>query len=316
MAFQKAQKGKKPVRLTVNGPSGSGKSYTSLLFATYLSTITGKPTAAIDTEHFRLSLYADKFPFDVDNVEPPFDPRKLIKSIHDAENAGYGQLVIDSSTHYYAGTGGLLEIVQDAAKTKFGGNQYAGWAVGTPIQNDLIDVILRTPLHIICTTRAKMGHLETEKNGRKTYEKTGMETIQRDGWDYDFDFSLMMDMDNNALVTKGMGLVVPGMYLKKPGATEAQMILDSINESSVDGVAYSAPVKIAEESLETKMVSLKANVMTLIPQLIENPSVGKEKYQEVLFKYTNGKPNPNVIKDYDTMNNLYMHLKQLENKEN
>ena len=110
--FVKARKGLKPLRLVVGGVSGSGKSYTALKFANWLSeNRTHKPTAAIDTEAGRLSLYSDEFPFDVQEVEPPFDPRNLTKMIKEAELAGYGQLVIDSSTHYYAGSGGLLEIV-------------------------------------------------------------------------------------------------------------------------------------------------------------------------------------------------------------
>ena len=63
--FQKAVKGKKPLRLIIGGPSSSGKSYTALEFAKFLALKTGKPTAAIDTEHGRLSLYADKYQFDV-----------------------------------------------------------------------------------------------------------------------------------------------------------------------------------------------------------------------------------------------------------
>ena len=64
------------------------------------------------------------------------------------------------------------------------------------------------------------------------------------------------------------------------------------------------------------METLKANVMSLSKKLVDDPAVGKEKYQEVLFKYTNGKPNPMIVKDYATMNEMYIHLKTLENKEN
>ena len=87
MAFIKATKGKKPVRLVIGGPSGAGKTYTALIFAKYLAKLTGKPTAAVDTEHYRMSLYADKFDFEVNNWEPPFDPEELVKTIHDAEKA-------------------------------------------------------------------------------------------------------------------------------------------------------------------------------------------------------------------------------------
>ena len=239
-SFVKATKGKKPVRLVLGGVSGAGKTYTALLFAQYLAKVTGKPTAAVDTEHYRMSLYADKYSFDVLNFEPPFDPRELMRIIHEAEASGYGQLIVDSSTHFYSGDGGLLEIVSDAAKSKFGGNQYAGWAVGTPIQNDLIDAIIRSPLHMIFNIRAKQGYSETEKNGKKTYEKVGMELQQRDGFEFDFDFALMMDMDNNALVTKGMGYLPTGVYVKKPDEKTIEKIMKSINENTTEEVAVPA----------------------------------------------------------------------------
>ena len=225
MSFIKAVKGKKPVRVVLGGPSGAGKTYTALTFAKYLASITKKPTAAIDTEHFRMSLYADKFDFEVDDVDPPFNPQLLIDNIHNAEKEGYGQLIVDSSTHYYNGKGGLLEIVSDAAKSKYGGNIYAGWAVGTPLQDALIDAIIRSPLHMIFCTRAKQGYAETEKNNRKVYEKVGMELQQRDGFEFDFDFVLMMDMDNNATVDKGMGYVSTGMYVKKPDEKTIELIM-------------------------------------------------------------------------------------------
>lgn len=116
-SFTKATKGKKPVRIVIGGPSGSGKTYTSLTFAQYLEGITKKPTAVIDTEHYRASLYADKFGFEVNNWEPPFDPRELIKAIHEVEQGGFGQLIVDSSTHFYQGQGGLLEIGATIKKT-------------------------------------------------------------------------------------------------------------------------------------------------------------------------------------------------------
>ena len=118
--FQKAVKGKKPLRLVLSGASGSGKSWTSLEFASWLASQTGKRTAAIDTEHGRLSLYADKFQFDVIEIDPPFHPDRLIEIIKAAEENGYGQLIVDSSTHFWNGSGGILELVSEAAKTRFG----------------------------------------------------------------------------------------------------------------------------------------------------------------------------------------------------
>ena len=294
MSFIKAVKGKKPVRVVIGGPSGAGKTYTALTFAKYLETITKKPTAAIDTEHFRMSLYADKFAFDVDDADPPFHPQLLIDNIHKAEKEGYGQLIVDSSSHYYNGEGGLLEVVNDAAKSKFGGNIYAGWAVGTPLQNALIDAIIRSPLHMIFCTRAKQGYAETEKNNRKVYEKVGMELQQRDNFEFDFDFVLMMDMDNNASVSKGMGYVSTGMYIKKPDEKTIELIMKSINENTVDSPAVPAESKATIfKKQEEVLVDLQGKVITECKRL----NAKTNETIMTLLKTYEPSGNPSKMKD-------------------
>jgi hypothetical protein len=309
LGFQKATKGKKPARIVLGGVSGAGKTYTALTFAKHLQKVTGKRTAAIDTEHYRMSLYADKFDFDVNNFEPPFDPRTLIDIIHSIEKSGdYGTLIVDSSTHYYSGEGGLLEIVQDAAKSKYGGNQYAGWAVGTPIQNDLIDAIIRSPLHMIFCTRAKQGYAETtnEKGGKK-YEKVGMELQQRDGFEFDFDFALVMDMDNNANVTKGMGYVPTGMYIKKPDESTMEKILKSINENSTDEVTV-PPVRPATPKPEEILLGVKNELIEMCK------ARGASKNEELMKIVKSYEPSGNVnkIKDVAVLREMIEKIKPLE----
>ncbi len=306
--FVRATKGKKPVRLVLGGPSGAGKTYTALLFSEYLEKLTGKPTAAIDTEHYRMSLYADKFKFDVNNWEPPFDPKALIKVIHDVEKSDYGTLIVDSSTHFYSGEGGLLEIVQDAAKQKFGGNQYAGWAVGTPIQNDLIDAIIRSSLHMIFCTRAKQAYVETEKNNKKTYEKAGMELQQRDGWEFDFDFSLIMDMDNNASVSKGMGYIPTGMYIKKPDERTIEKIIQSITENTTNEVAVPA-TRFVEPKPDEVLKAIQDEIVKLGS---EKGGKNSKEFMDLLKEYAPDN-NPYKIKDISKASELLNKVKVLPN---
>lgn len=305
-SFIKATKGKKPVRLVLGGVSGAGKTFTALTFAEYLAKTSGKPTAAVDTEHYRMSLYADKFSFDVLNFEPPFDPRELIKIIHEAEKDGYGTLIVDSSTHFYSGEGGLLEIVSDSAKSKFGGNQYAGWAVGTPIQNDLIDAIIRSPLHMIFCIRAKQGYAETEKNSKKTYEKVGMELQQRDGFEFDFDFALMMDMDNNASVTKGMGYVPTGVYIKKPDEKTIEKIMKSINENSTEEIAVPAAKPVAPKPEE-----ILKGTQNQVVEMCRARGGSKNEELMAIVKAVEPSGNTNKIKDIKVLNELMEKVKTI-----
>src|SRR6266700_8374114 len=90
---------------SLSGPAGSGKTYTALTLATALAD--GQGVALIDTEHGSASKYADLFSFDTLQLET-FHPNKYIEAIHEAEAAGYAVLVIDSLSHAWSGTGGLL----------------------------------------------------------------------------------------------------------------------------------------------------------------------------------------------------------------
>jgi hypothetical protein len=306
--FQKAVKGKKPLRLILGGPSSSGKSYTALEFAKFLSTKTGKRTAALDTEHGRLSLYADKYEFDVLEVEPPFHPNRMIELIHLAEDAGYGQFIIDSSTHFYNGLGGLLEIVNDAAKLRFGGNQYAGWSVGTPIQNAMIDTIIRSPMHIIFTIRAKQEHVETEKNGRKFYEKTGMEFVQRNDTEFDFDVAIMMDMDNNGIVTKGLIGMPPGTYFKHPGKETIEAIMNAIEKDSTD-------VSQEKKPIYKSPAEVVAEQKAAITELVKSLGGSKNESLVKLFTTMNIPLSPKGIKelsDIESVKNLFAEMEKLE----
>ncbi len=60
--FTKAVKYESSLKMSLSGPPGSGKTWTSLTLATTLAD--GRGVALIDTEHGSASLYADHFSFD------------------------------------------------------------------------------------------------------------------------------------------------------------------------------------------------------------------------------------------------------------
>lgn len=99
--------------------------------------------ALIDTEHGSSGKYANVFDFDNEVMEGPYDPRNLITKIMECEAAGeYGVLIIDSLSHFWEGSGGLLEMV-DKFGNKAKGNKFAGWkkeGTPNPRPNDRSDV--------------------------------------------------------------------------------------------------------------------------------------------------------------------------------
>ena len=183
MTFRKAERKKAKLRLAITGPAGSGKTYGALLVAFGL----GGKIAMLDSENGSGDLYSNLGDYDILTFHAPYDPRKYIKAIHLAEEEGYDIIIIDSLSHAWSGTGGILDIQGKIAETRYKGNSYAAWRDVTPLQNELINTILTSKCHIIATMRSKTDYVQTENNkGRTEIHKVGLAPIQREGTDYEF----------------------------------------------------------------------------------------------------------------------------------
>lgn len=229
--FKKAVKSAAKLRLAIAGPSGSGKTYTALSIATALAN--GRPIALVDTEHGSASKYAGLFDFDVAEMHPPFHPDKFIAAIQEAQEAGYAVVILDSVTHAWAGTGGVLDIVDEAAKRSRSGNTYMAWKEGTPVQNRLIDAIVQSGLHVIVTMRSKTDYILVDTgNGKQAPRKVGMAPVQRDQFEYEFDIVFDMDIENNAVVTKTRCPALTGRVFSKPGADVAKVLREWLSDGA------------------------------------------------------------------------------------
>lgn len=222
LKFTTATKEQAKLRLALYGPPGSGKTYTSLSLAQAL----GKKVAVIDTEHGRASKYADFFKFDVIELDT-FQPQLYVEAIHAAEAAGYDVLVIDSLSHAWNGKGGLLEQVDEFAKKSPSGNTFIAWKKGTPIQNDFVEAINSSGIHIICTLRSKIQYsMETNKDGKIEPKRIGMEPIQREGMEYEFDITGHMNSEHEWIIEKTTCPALVDKVISKPGTETAKVILD------------------------------------------------------------------------------------------
>lgn len=223
MAFKKAEKRRAKLRAQIVGPSGSGKTWTSLELATELQKKYGGKIAVIDSERGSASKYADRFVFDVDELDR-FGPERYVQAIKEAEAQGYTILVIDSMSHEWAGTGGVLEKVDAAAAN---GNKWAGWRVGTPAHNSFMDAVLQTKCHVIATARAKTEWvLEEDERGKKKPRAVGLGSVQRDGVEYEFDVCVQLSADHIATVTKTRAPGLDGKTLRAPGPELAAALIE------------------------------------------------------------------------------------------
>lgn len=225
--FTKATRKKLKLRLALDGPSGSGKSYTLLRFAFALADNIskangGKPArvAAIDTEHGSLSKYQgdspDGIPFDFDVLElGSFAPTEYTAAIAEAARAGYDVLVIDSLSHAWTGEGGALEL-----KDKQGGNSFTAWKNITPMHNRMIEAIISAPIHVLASMRSKTEYvLEKDADGRTVPKKVGLAPIQRAGMEYEFDVYASIDHAHIMTVSKSRCSAIQDAIVPKPGAS-------------------------------------------------------------------------------------------------
>ncbi len=229
LTFAKATKKQAKARLAFAGPSGSGKTYTSLLVARVL----GRRVALIDTEHRSASKYADEFDFDTLPLDR-YDPQVLIQALAVAGQAAYDVAVVDSLSHFWMGTDGMLEQVDRAAKRVAGGNSFGGWKEMRPVERQMIEAMLAYPGHVIVTMRTKTEYVvEKDDRGRSVPRKIGLKPEQRDGLEYEFDIVGDLDLENELIVSKSRCKALSGAVLKKPGEDFARTVAAWLD----DGVA-------------------------------------------------------------------------------
>jgi len=197
MQLQKATRKNVKIKMALQGPAGAGKTYSALLLAQGLvSDGDLSKVAVIDTEQ-SACLYVNLGDFNVLPLEPKFSPERFTRAISVCEEANMEVIVIDSLSAEWEGSGGILDI-----HSKMTGNSFMNWNLLTPRHNALIQKILNSSCHIICTIRSKQDYVISDRNGKKVPEKVGLKGIQRDNLDFEFTLVLTLDMNHQASVSK------------------------------------------------------------------------------------------------------------------
>jgi nucleoside-triphosphatase THEP1 len=231
--FRQAERKQSKLRMTIDGPAGSGKSYTALRMAHALVAAYGGKIAAVDTERGSLSKYVgdapDGSPWVFDVLElTKFSPEEYTNAVQAAGKMGYTVLIIDSLSHAWEGTGGALEI-----KDRVGGADWKAWRTVTPIHNRMVDSMLQSPCHVITTMRSRMEYVqETDNTGRTIVRKLGLAPIQRPGMEYEFDVVCDIDWSHIMTVSKSRCTAVQDMKVEKPGPGFMQPVIEWLSSGS------------------------------------------------------------------------------------
>ena len=168
MQIQKAERKKVKIKLGLQGPSGSGKTYSALLLAYGLTGDWNKITV-IDTENHSASLYAHLGDYNVLHLSAPYTPESYIEAIRYCITEGMEVILLDSISHEWEGSGGILDT-----HSKMTGNSFTAWAKLTPRHNAFVQEVLQSPAHILATIRSKQDYVLVDKNGKMIPEKVGL----------------------------------------------------------------------------------------------------------------------------------------------
>jgi hypothetical protein len=228
VSFKKATKYQSKLRLALCGLAGSGKTFSALSIATALAKLMRQHghgdgrIAVIDSERGSASLYADKFDFDVCELDS-FSPLAYVEKIREAEAAGYDIIIPDSLSHAWAGKGGALDQKDRAADR--GGNSWTAWRDVTPKHNALVDAVVGSKAHVIATMRQKMEHVQEVVDGKTQIKKVGLASIQREGMEYEFTLVGDIDLTHALKISKTRvdGIDI-GDVFERPGEAFARRV--------------------------------------------------------------------------------------------
>ena len=206
MQIVKAERKQAKIRLGLQGPSGSGKSYSALQIAFGLCNSWDK-IVVIDSESNSAHLYSDLGNYSVISIAKPFSPEKYAQALELCESQGFEVIIIDSISHEWEGQGGILDIHSSMV-----GNSFTNWAKVTPRHNSFIQSLLASPSHVIATVRTKTDYVLSEKNGKTVPEKVGLKGITKEGLDYEFTIVFDIDIKHMANSSKDR----TGIFMDQP----------------------------------------------------------------------------------------------------
>ena len=326
LEFKKAKREQVRIKVSIAGPAGSGKTMGSLLMA-YGLTRAEFPNLSeeevwdkiclIDTESGSGSLYVGKQvgattigAYNTIDLTPPFEPGVFVDAIHMAENHGMNVIIIDSLSHAWAGSGGALDMQGKIAERS--GNSWTAWRSVTPQHNKLVDAMLQSPAHVIANMRAKMEYQQTTgENGKKQIKAMGMGVVMREGIEYEFTCSFMLDYDHVANATKDRTTIFDGKYFVIDENTGKQMY-QWLSTGAAPAPKPANPVPAPAPAPSAPDEQLQ-KAITMIDALVKEKIAGEGGKEAVanLVVEVLGEKNYKKATDINKLRELYSRLKEM-----
>lgn len=212
MSFQvkQAKRQRRPLKISLEGLSGSGKTFTALRLAFAMRRAgIGKRIVVADSENESAGLYdgvsIDGEVWQFETCAIPHDkqtPAGYAECYEYLVEQGFDLIIFDSLSHAWHGA---MEQVDNYARANKG-DKFGGWAKVTPDQRLMLTTLTDPRAHLIATMRVKSEYERIEREGKSAQiKKVGLKTDQRDGAEYEFDCVVRLDSGHEAHVEKVRG---------------------------------------------------------------------------------------------------------------
>lgn len=190
--LRKAARQKAKLRVGLSGAAGSGKTYSALILAKAIASDMSK-VAVIDTENGSADLLSHLGEYNVLRLNAPYTPERYAEAMQECAEAGMEVCILDSVSHEWEGSGGMIEYNDKIAQAKYKGNSWAAWSESGAKHQRFIEAITTSSMHVITTARAKTETVQHEGK----IKKLGMKEIQRDGFEYELTLNFTIDRDTH-----------------------------------------------------------------------------------------------------------------------
>lgn len=217
--FTKAKRERAKLKICLTGASGGGKTLSSLYLAYGMTGDWGK-IAVIDSERGRALMYANRSDLCTGeflhcDLEPPYTVDRYIEAMREAEKivGEDGVIIIDSGSHAWKGTGGVLDAKEQIAQQR-GKTDFSAWNDAGKIQNKFIDTIMDLNCDTIVTLRSKVSYTQEvdPETGKTRVRKLGLEPEQKN--DFEYEMTLVMDVDKD---THNVSIIKDNTFLDAEG---------------------------------------------------------------------------------------------------
>lgn len=307
---KQAERVKIYAKIALMAPSGGGKTYGALRLATGMAeeikVQEGRDARILlaNTEGARGYYYANEFTYDIIDLEAPFNPEQFVEAIQYAEDEKYDILIMDSTSHEWEGKGGCLELQQQA------GGTYQAWGKVTPRHEKFINKLADSKLHLIATMRGKDQYvMNTNDRGKASVEKLGVGAKQRDGFEYEFTSTFLIDQKTSmAEAQKDNTHIFENEGAVLLSEDHGRRIIKWANTSKVE------PPKRTRQ-VETEQAQATGDELaTIIKQIDGLAKVKAKDNKEAVtnaIKSAHSSANYNSIKDIDVAKKVLESLAQI-----